>query len=672
VESASERGELQSALDEYTGALARQPHDADLLYNRAVVHIQLGQREEAIADLDRALAVRPDDHQALVNKSAMHQALGEQDSAAACLRAAEELDPTLVMPPLHLGNVERARGNFAEAVNAYSHAIALSPGAPVLYMRRAIAKRALDDHAGAAEDCDRTIRLGMNMEPIRLINAGLRLWPTSSTAERAAMTSGLDELEDMLPLPAFEGPLLSQDCQPLEVREDRRRHAPPFQSLRLEGRQLARETTRLQSVAINFAFPAFFGRATLTGSEDPRPDLPVGMTMPRLEDKLFRRQSLRRRYSADSHEKFGRRRYFALGGPRPGIASYALASEMNAYAITHKTGLCVAAQNGSEDSIDVVFRGLPGEPNPLHIFVHNTQAYGSLFDHVHDDPRESITAALVAAVPSLTEFRLSIPMMDATLEFDHCLDLRRGVAREWMIAFFSKPPPCETDEDLAHGDWLRLTAGEYGIDLGTITGWKSFRRITSDPAFGGNGMTDIFAAFLRKLGCDGLVYPSARCDYGAVYNDGELVDWWGWNIVDYRDATPPTRLAMEEYEPLPDLPDVWVTADVTEGPHRDSLAVLGNSMFNRMMLSDALDAYCQIHGGTWRHDHGGDRLAIRGFSWFMHEFLLANRRPEHLTCAECEGSVPAGEMLRAECPHCGFVGDLGPYVPRQDFIDEHF
>jgi tetratricopeptide (TPR) repeat protein len=667
-----ERDDLQSALDKYTASLARQPHDPDLLYNRAVVHMQLDRPEEAIADLDRALAIRPDDPQALVNKSAMHQVLGELDSAASCLREAEVLDPTLALPPLHLGNVEMDRGHFGGAVEAYSRAIALSPGAPALYMRRAIAKRAFGDQAGAGEDCDRTLRLGMIMEPIRLINAGLRLWPTLSTAERAEMTTGLGELEAMLPLSGFERPLLSQDCQPIQVREDRRRYAPPLQGLRLKGRQVVRQEKELQSLAVNFAFPAFFGRASLTGREDPEPELPVGVTMPLLEDKLFRRQFLRRRYSGDSHEKLERRRYFALVGPRAGIASYALASEMNAYTITHKTGLCIAAQNGSEDSINLVFRGLPGEPNPLHLFVHNPQDYGSLFDHVHDDPRGSITAEIAAIVPSSTEFILSVPVADQTLEFQYCLDLRRHAAREWMLAFFSNPPPCETDEDLAHGDWLRATADEYGFERGTITDWKSFWRITSDPGFGGNGMTDVFAAFLRKLGCDGLVYPSARCDYGAVYNDGELVDWWGWNIVDYRLAALPTRLAIEENEPLPDLQDVWLTADVIEGSHRDSLAVLGNSMFNRAMASDLLDAYCKIHGRTWQHEHGDDSLAVRGFSWFMHEFLPDNRSSEHLTCAQCEGSVPASERLRAECPHCGFQGDLGPYVQRPNFIDEHF
>ena len=33
-------------------------------------------------------------------------------------------------------------------------------------------------------------------------------------------------------------------------------------------------------------------------------------------------------------------------------------------------------------------------------------------------------------------------------------------------------------------------------------------------------MTDLFAAFLRRMGCTGIIYPSARSDHGVILEDG--------------------------------------------------------------------------------------------------------------------------------------------------------
>jgi hypothetical protein len=38
---------------------------------------------------------------------------------------------------------------------------------------------------------------------------------------------------------------------------------------------------------------------------------------------------------------------------------------------------------------------------------------------------------------------------------------------------------------------------------------------------------------LRLWGVNGLVYPSARCDAVVLVEHGDIVDWYGWNLVDY-------------------------------------------------------------------------------------------------------------------------------------------
>jgi tetratricopeptide (TPR) repeat protein len=50
-----ERAELDSAIEEYTEAIALEPQDAEAYYLRSIAYTQTGQREDAIADLERAL-----------------------------------------------------------------------------------------------------------------------------------------------------------------------------------------------------------------------------------------------------------------------------------------------------------------------------------------------------------------------------------------------------------------------------------------------------------------------------------------------------------------------------------------------------------------------------------------------------------------------------------------
>jgi hypothetical protein len=41
-------------------------------------------------------------------------------------------------------------------------------------------------------------------------------------------------------------------------------------------------------------------------------------------------------------------------------------------------------------------------------------------------------------------------------------------------------------------------------------------------------------------GVNALIYPSARCNTGLVSNGGEPVEWYGWNLVDYRSSSIPS------------------------------------------------------------------------------------------------------------------------------------
>jgi hypothetical protein len=90
---------------------------------------------------------------------------------------------------------------------------------------------------------------------------------------------------------------------------------------------------------------------------------------------------------------------------------------------------------------------------------------------------------------------------------------------------------------------------------------------------GGNGAPRIAGQWLRSLGADALVYPSARSNSFVEVRNGDVSAFHGWNLVDYRKADPP-RLQSS------DLTPAWtqhVSNEVDEPP----MAFYGNVVLQR-------------------------------------------------------------------------------------------
>jgi hypothetical protein len=88
---------------------------------------------------------------------------------------------------------------------------------------------------------------------------------------------------------------------------------------------------------------------------------------------------------------------------------------------------------------------------------------------------------------------------------------------------------------------------------------------------GGNGATRIAGQWLRTLGADALVFPSARSDSWVEAGREAVRDSYGWNLVDYRGASParfqtfdmtpawPTQVSNEIYlRPLGHQADIFL------------------------------------------------------------------------------------------------------------------
>ena len=99
---------------------------------------------------------------------------------------------------------------------------------------------------------------------------------------------------------------------------------------------------------------------------------------------------------------------------------------------------------------------------------------------------------------------------------------------------------------------------------------------------GGNGATRIAGQWLRSLGADALVFPSARSDSWVEVDRETVRESHGWNLVDYRGASPArlqtfditagwiTQMSNEIDEmPMPHQADVFLERE-TQGRARGS------------------------------------------------------------------------------------------------------
>jgi hypothetical protein len=136
------------------------------------------------------------------------------------------------------------------------------------------------------------------------------------------------------------------------------------------------------------------------------------------------------------------------------------------------------------------------------------------------------------------------------------------------------------------------------------------------PERGGSPITEALGVWLRQIGANDLVFPSARNDIEVTIRNGKLVGSGGWNFVDYRGAPPPTHPIRMIYEP-----DSWTYAP----------------RFSQAQLAKGQDQY----SGSWRISGRADD----SYKDFRHQQLTLSRMMlRHYR--EAQESKDGGQILK--------------------------
>ncbi len=125
------------------------------------------------------------------------------------------------------------------------------------------------------------------------------------------------------------------------------------------------------------------------------------------------------------------------------------------------------------------------------------------------------------------DYTTLLPLLVRTETIDKVLDLRDGSVAD-----------CFAQEATA----LRNHVGEATIPVFPFRKpLNTFNEILPELLVqerGGGQFTRIVGDWLRRIGVNALIFPSARSDCGVHIINGQMVDYIGWNLVDYRGAPP--------------------------------------------------------------------------------------------------------------------------------------
>ena len=148
------QGKFESAIEEYSKAIQKNPHHFKALFNRAFAMDKLGEHEEAIKDYTRALEVDPKNAYAYYNRGISHDRLENYFEASLDFKQAIYLSPTNIDFLHNLALCLRKMGQTKESLDAYTKCLKMDPNHVKARHGRAMCNEMLKQYDKALQDYD--------------------------------------------------------------------------------------------------------------------------------------------------------------------------------------------------------------------------------------------------------------------------------------------------------------------------------------------------------------------------------------------------------------------------------------------------------------------------------------------------------------------------------------
>jgi hypothetical protein len=172
---------------------------------------------------------------------------------------------------------------------------------------------------------------------------------------------------------------------------------------------------------------------------------------------------------------------------------------------------------------------------------------------IHEDQR-----GILVSIPPYTAMRhgwlrdavrrwdttvVLLPVRTTQERFERLIDLRHPRVASWFTRELTRL--CWISDN---GSEIRAFQNKKPLDEFT----DLLPSLMVQDHGGGNGATRIAGQWLRALGADALVFPSARSDSWVEADREAVQGFYGWNLVDYRGASLPHVQSF-------DMTPVWTT-----------------------------------------------------------------------------------------------------------------
>jgi hypothetical protein len=351
----------------------------------------------------------------------------------------------------------------------------------------------------------------------------------------------------------------------------------PFSRFRgtLKRLTLDREGEPARAAAFDWAFPGFLDPL----AEQSGPDVTT-VSSPRLR---------RRRYSGGllaANAPLPRGRYSTVCVNASGDDAWGLCQELRAYAGSTLRQKIFVYDLG-ESPVQDKFREkgwLVGRRLGLHFDDPDSQLF-SRYASIGD-------AALVG--PGFWRTHLDYTLEEADLE--NVVDLRLPTTQRWFFETFCK----------GFGSFWRKQHSEHVVRFHDMLPTLVAREL------GGNLATDAVGMCVRRIGANAFIYPSARCSPETIVVNGQLVGWFGFNLVDFRRLPPEpdvgrTDRAAEFDDPAPwDVPPPWpnLLCEIAELSEYQELARHYSGSWRLRGVREAHEQFWNDGGVLGGHDIG--------------------------------------------------------------------
>jgi tetratricopeptide (TPR) repeat protein len=157
--AAFSKGDLDTAITDYTKAIELKPDFADAYYNRSVVYRGKGLYERAVVDTTKAIELKPDYADAYLNRGGLYFFTGFTEQAIADYTKAIELKPSLAEAYINRGSVYGRKGLYDQAIADWTKAIELKPEFAEAYYQRGTGYGVKGLHDQAIADYTKAIEL---------------------------------------------------------------------------------------------------------------------------------------------------------------------------------------------------------------------------------------------------------------------------------------------------------------------------------------------------------------------------------------------------------------------------------------------------------------------------------------------------------------------------------